>query len=88
MLEVSALRVSDELIPVALERLAQSRGDEPAFTFVDYEVDQDGFFESLTWSELRRRVQVVAGELSKHGAVGDRVAILAPQSMEYIVGFL
>lgn len=78
----------DELIPVALERRSRTQADEPAFTFVDYDVDPDGFFETLTWSELHHRVRVVAAELLRHGVAGDRVALLAPQSMDYIVGFL
>ncbi len=79
---------SDDLIPVLLERRARVQPDGPAYTFVDYDVDPEGFFETLTWSELYARVRVVAAELLCHGAAGDRVAILAPQSMDYIVGFL
>ncbi|TWS19921.1 AMP-binding protein [Tsukamurella asaccharolytica] len=79
---------SVELIPVALERRARESDDRPAFTFVDYDIDPDGYFETLTWSEMYERVRVVAAELLRHGGPGDRVAILAPQSMDYVVGFL
>lgn len=74
-------------IPALLERKAQQHPDELAFTFVDYEVDPAGVPESLTWSELYERVQVVAQDLAQHGSPGDRAVILAPQSMEYLIGF-
>ncbi len=75
-------------IPAVLAQRGRLQPDEVAFTFVDYDVDPDGFAESLTWSELHQRATVVAGELRRFGTVGDRVAIIAPQSMDYVVGFL
>jgi long-chain fatty acid adenylase/transferase FadD26 len=75
-------------IPDVLGRLAQQQPDDPAFTFVDYDVDPAGFAEGLTWSQLHHRARVVAEELSRCGSVGDRVAIVAPQGLEYIVGFM
>ncbi|MDF0529304.1 fatty-acid--AMP ligase [Tsukamurella sp. 8F] len=80
--------IADSLIPVVLERRAAAEPEAQAFTFVDYDLDPDGYAETLTWSELYTRVRVVAGELRRHGGIGDRVAILAPQSMDYVVGFL
>ncbi len=74
-------------IPALLERKAQQQPDALAYTFVDYDADPNGVAESLTWSELHDRVQVVAEELAKYGSPGDRAVILAPQSMEYVVGF-
>ena len=71
-----------------LESRARKQPDDIAFTFVDYEVDPDGFAEPVSWAELYQRVRVVAAELQQSGSVGDRAAILAPQSMEYIVAFL
>ena len=78
----------DPSIPAVLRTRAQAQPNDIAFNFIDYEVDPAGFEERLTWSELYRRVQVVAHELLQSGSVGDRVAILAPQSFDYIVGLL
>lgn len=75
-------------IPALLERRAAEQPDDVAYTFVDYESDPDGVSESLTWSELRDRVDVVAELLAKHGAPGERAVVLAPQGLDYIVGFL
>lgn len=75
-------------IPALLERRAQQQPDDIAYTFIDYESDPEGIAESLTWSEVLDRVNVVAATLLKNGAPGDRAVILAPQSLEYVIGFL
>ena len=75
-------------ITAVLAQRAQQQPDDIAYTFVDYDIDPAGFAETLTWSQVYNRVCVVANELRRHGTVGDRAAILAPQSLDYIVGFL
>ena len=75
------------IIPELIERRADEQPDDTAYTFVDYEADPAGVSESLTWSELRDRVNVVAEQLGKLGAPGERAAILAPQGLEYVIGF-
>jgi long chain fatty acid CoA FadD26 len=75
-------------ISAALSEQVRQQPDAPAYTFVDYDVDPAGYSETLTWSQVRRRVQVVAAELASCGSPGDRAAILAPQGFEYIVGVL
>ena len=46
-----------------------------------------GFRVSLTWPQLYRRVSNVASELNLCASAGDRVMIIAPQGLEYIVAF-
>lgn len=75
-------------IPAVLAGRARQQPDDIAYTFVDYEADPAGVSESLTWSEVHERVQIVAEKLAKVGSPGDRAVILAPQSLEYIIGFL
>jgi long chain fatty acid CoA FadD26 len=75
-------------IPAAVREHARQRPDAPAFTFIDFELDPAGFAETLTWSQVHERVQAVAAELCSCAALGDRVAILAPQGLDYLVGFL
>src|SRR6476469_6904275 len=67
---------------------ASLRPDDVAFTFTDYEKDRAGVPESITWSQLSRRTINMARQIRLHGAVGDRAAILAPQSLDYILAFL
>ena len=78
----------DSSISAVLGERARQQPDACAFTFIDYEVDPAGYSQSLTWSQVHQRAQVVAAELASCGSPGDRAAILAPQGFEYIVGFL
>jgi polyketide synthase 12 len=71
-----------------LRERALLRPDETAFTYVDYEQDPAGVAESLTWSQLYRRTLNVARALKARGSNGDRAVILAPQGLEYLLGFL
>ncbi|MGE2835897.1 AMP-binding protein [Mycobacterium sp. SMC-4] len=75
-------------IPAVLADRSRRQPDDIAYSFIDYESDPAGVEESLTWSEVHDRVQVVAEKLAKTGSPGDRVVILAPQSLEYVVAFL
>jgi long chain fatty acid CoA FadD26 len=79
--------VSETSIPALLKERAEQQPDDVAYTFIDYEVDPAGFTESLTWSQVYQRVQVVAEKLLQCGSVGDRAAVLAPQSLDYIIAF-
>ncbi|MEB3048574.1 AMP-binding protein [Mycolicibacter sp. MYC123] len=74
-------------IPTLLAHRAQEKPNDPAYTFIDFDVDPEGYRDTVTWSQLRNRAQVVAAELATCASPGDRVALLAPQSMEYIIGF-
>jgi long chain fatty acid CoA FadD26 len=75
-------------VPAMLAEQARKRPGGRAYTYLDYEVDAGGFVQTLTWSEVHQRVQVVADELASCGSPGDRIAIIAPQGLEYIVGLL
>ncbi|MGE2735116.1 AMP-binding protein [Mycolicibacterium vaccae] len=81
------MAASEGTIPGILAERAEQQPDEPAFTFFDYHDDPAGIAETLTWSELYHRVQVVARELGKVGVPGDRAVVLAPQGLEYILAF-
>ncbi|QEN13262.1 AMP-binding protein [Mycolicibacterium sp. ELW1] len=75
-------------IPALLRERASLQPDDMAYTFIDYEQDWAGVPTSLTWPQLYRRVANVARELSLCASPGDRAMIIAPQSLEYIIGFL
>ncbi|BBY77119.1 long-chain-fatty-acid--AMP ligase FadD26 [Mycolicibacterium parafortuitum] len=83
-----SVTLSEASIPAILAERARTQPDDIAYTFVDYEADPSGPTESLTWAEVHERVQIVAEKLATLGSPGDRAVILAPQSLEYIVGFL
>ena len=58
--------IERSILAVLGER-ARQQPDDLAYTFVDYEVDPAGFAESLTWSEVHQRAQVVAEKLRAAG---------------------
>ncbi|MER7900816.1 fatty acyl-AMP ligase [Streptomyces sp. NPDC096046] len=62
--------------------------EETAFTFVDFSTDRDGTPSTLTWRQLEKRVHALATALRHNGAAGERVAVVAPQNLDYVVGFL
>lgn len=74
-------------IPALLRQRATAEGDKVAYTFMDGVVFGTGHPETLTWSQLYRRVLSLAEELRRTATKGDRVAILAPQGLDYIVAF-
>jgi 4-hydroxyphenylalkanoate adenylyltransferase len=80
--------MTESSLTALLEKVASQQPNRAAYTFIDYDVDPMGFAESLTWSQVRRRAMIVAEELRICGSSGDRVAILAPQGLDYIVAFL
>ncbi|OBH17608.1 fatty-acid--AMP ligase FAAL21/FadD21 [Mycobacterium sp. E3247] len=71
-----------------LRERAGLQPDDVAFRYTDYEQDWAGVTEALTWAQLYRRTLNVAHAVRRHGAVGDRAVILAPQGLAYIVAFL
>ncbi|RSN25896.1 acyl-CoA synthetase [Amycolatopsis sp. WAC 04169] len=73
-------------LPDCLRHWADTDGDRPAVTFTDFATDRAGRRRTLTWKQLKDRVDAVAGALPVRA--GDRVAILCPQSAEYVVAFL
>ncbi|KZS73301.1 acyl-CoA synthetase [Mycobacterium kansasii] len=80
--------VIDSSVPALLKQRADQHADTTAYTFIDYGLDPKGFAESLTWSQVYGRAYTIAEELKLYGSPGDRVAILAPQSLEYVIAFL
>ena len=82
------LSVFGSSIPTVLRERASLNPHGEAITYIDYGHDWEGVPETLTWSQLYRRMVNVAEQLKLCGSTGDRAVILAPQGLEYIVGFL
>jgi acyl-CoA synthetase (AMP-forming)/AMP-acid ligase II len=82
------MSITTRSIPELLRVRATEQPDAAAYTFIDYELDANGFAETLTWSQVHQRAVNVAEELRLCGSPGDRAAILAPQGLEYVVAFL
>jgi acyl-CoA synthetase (AMP-forming)/AMP-acid ligase II len=70
-----------------LDRNRATFGDSPSYRFVDYSSDPDGRVIELSWNELWSQVCSVGARLQQVTSPGDRVAILAPQGVEYVSAF-
>ena len=82
------MSVVQSSITALLRERASLQPNDPAFTYLDYDQDWDGVATVLTWSQLHRRVVNMGEQLRLRASTGDRAVILAPQGLEYIVGFL
>ncbi len=69
------------------ERWAKVRGDELAYRFLDFSTERDGVVRDLNWSDFGARNRAVGARLQQVTEPGDRVAILCPQNLEYLVAF-
>lgn len=70
-----------------VERWAKVRGDKVAYRFVDFSTDRDGVERDLSWSVFGTRNRALGARLQQVTEPGDRVAILCPQNLEYLVAF-
>ena len=67
-----------------LERNVAAFGDTPAYRYLDFDHDRT---VELTWSQMGPRLRAVGARLQQITRPGDRVAILAPQGVDYVIGF-
>jgi acyl-CoA synthetase (AMP-forming)/AMP-acid ligase II len=70
-----------------LDRNIATLGSAPAYRYLDYTLDRDGVAIEMAWDQLGTRVRAVGARLQQLTVPGDRVAILAPQGIDYVVGF-
>ena len=88
-----AIVVPDEvtLVDFVEANVSAARQDPAAdglvYRFIDYSRSRDGVERDLTWSEFGDRLHATAARLQQVARPGDRVAILAPQGIDYIVSF-
>lgn len=70
-----------------VERWARVRSDKLAYRFLDFSTERDGVARDLTWAQFSARNKAVAARLQQVTRPGDRVAILCPQNLDYLVAF-
>lgn len=76
-------------LPEYVRHWAHTTPDRRAFTFVDHPAPHSrGVHRTLTWRRLDVRVRAVAARLAEEAEPGARVAVLCPQGLEYVTGFL
>lgn len=70
-----------------IDRNIANVGDAVAYRYLDHTAGQDGRAVELTWTQLGRRIRAIGARVQGLCDRGDRVAILAPQGLDYIAGF-
>lgn len=70
-----------------VERWAKVRGDKVAYRFLDFSTERDGVARDLCWADFGARNRAVGARLQQVTQPGDRVAILCPQNLDYLVAF-
>ena len=70
-----------------IERWAKVRGDKVAYRFIDFSTERDGVERDLHWADFGARNKAIGARLQQVTQPGDRVAILCPQNLEYLVAF-
>ncbi len=68
--------------------IAEGGGDKVRMRFWDYTESREGKPVDYTRDEINTRIKAVAGRLQQVATIGDRAAILANNSPEYIFSFL
>ncbi|MCZ8381877.1 long-chain-fatty-acid--AMP ligase FadD32 [Mycobacterium sp. CPCC 205372] len=70
-----------------VERWAKVRGDKLAYRFIDFSTERDGVVRDLNWNDFGTRNRAIGARLQQVTQPGDRVAILCPQNLDYLVAF-
>ncbi|OBI20388.1 fatty-acid--CoA ligase [Mycobacterium sp. E2327] len=70
-----------------VEKWAKVRGEKLAYRFIDYSTERDGEYRDISWSEFSARNRAVGARLQQVTQPGDRIAILCPQNLNYLVAF-
>ncbi|HTY31478.1 long-chain-fatty-acid--AMP ligase FadD32 [Mycobacterium sp.] len=70
-----------------VEKWAKVRGDRLAYRFLDFSTERDGVARDLSWADFGARNRAVGARLQQVTQPGDRIAILCPQNLDYLVSF-
>lgn len=74
-------------LPSLVDRNIANVGGAIAYRYLDYARTSVGVVHEMTWTELGVRMRAIGARVQHIAAPGDRVAILAPQGLEYVAGF-
>jgi fatty-acyl-CoA synthase len=70
-----------------IERNIANVGDAVAYRYLDFTRSEAGQAAEITWTQLGVRLEAIGAHIQQIGGRGDRVAILAPQGLDYVAGF-
>ena len=70
-----------------IDRNIANVGDAVAYRYLDHSGAGDMHAVELTWAQLGVRLRAIGARIQAATAPGDRVAVLAPQGLEFVAGF-
>ena len=70
-----------------IERNIANVGDTVAYRYLDHTRSEQGHAHELTWTQLGNRMRAIGAQVQRFASHGDRVAVLAPQGLDYVAGF-
>lgn len=70
-----------------VEKWARVRGDKLAYRFLDFSTERDGVARDIVWCDFSARNRAVGARLQQVTRPGDRIAILCPQNLDYLIAF-
>ncbi|WP_019931906.1 long-chain-fatty-acid--AMP ligase FadD32 [Nocardia sp. BMG111209] len=70
-----------------VEKHTRNDANDLAYRYIDYSRERDGEYQDLTWKQFGVRLRAVAARLQQVTKPGDRVAVLAPQGLDYVISF-
>ncbi len=70
-----------------IDRNIANVGDAVAYRYLDYTGSVDGHAEEVTWTQFGARLGAIGARVQQAAGRGERVAVLAPQGIDYVAGF-
>jgi fatty-acyl-CoA synthase len=70
-----------------IDRNIATVGDAVAYRYLDFARSAEGTAAELTWNQLGCRMRAIGARLQQVTSRGDRVAVLAPQGLDYVTAF-
>ena len=70
-----------------IDRNIANVGDAVAYRYLDYSGPEAGKAEEVTWTRLGVRLEAIGARIQQVASRGERVAVLAPQGIDYVAGF-
>ncbi|WP_055402342.1 MULTISPECIES: fatty acyl-AMP ligase [unclassified Mycobacterium] len=70
-----------------VDRNIANVGDAVAYRFLDYSRGEEGRVQEVTWNQFGVRLEAIGAGVQRVAGRGERVAVLAPPSLDYVMGF-
>ncbi|HET7668585.1 MAG TPA: fatty acyl-AMP ligase [Mycobacterium sp.] len=70
-----------------IDRNIENVGDAVAYRYLDFTRSEAGQPSETTWTQLGIRLEAIGARIQQVANRGDRVAVLAPQGIDYVAGF-